>query len=222
MDSEMYRVNFGESRKTPWVGFNNPHTEFYDGMVYDVTVPNHILLIRRNGKILWSGNCYGPRQDISNPYRNVLGIWMNRIMQGKPPIIYGDGLQKRAFTYIDDCTEYIAESAFTPKAYGEIINIGSEAAITLNDACEKVVEAMGTSIRPVHGPPRPAEVKNAWCSSEKAKRILGYETTTSLKDGLRKMAKWAKSVGPQEFDYWTWDDWEVKRHVPDVWRLKEL
>ena len=175
-----------------------------------------------NWVVIRPHNIFGPRQDISNPYRNVLGIWMNRIMQGKPPIIYGDGLQKRAFTYIDDCTRYIAEAAFTSKAYGEMINIGSEAVTTLNYACEKVVEAMETDIRPVHGPPRPAEVKNAWCSSDKARMLLGYETTTSLKDGLKKMATWAKSVGPQEFDYWIWDDWEVKRHVPDVWRLKEL
>lgn len=175
-----------------------------------------------NWVVIRPHNVYGERQDIANPYRNVLGIWMNRIMHGKPPIIYGDGLQKRAFTYIDDCTKYIAESAFTPQAHGEIINIGSEDVTTLNSACEKVVEAMGTGIRPIHGPPRPAEVKEAYCSSDKARKILGYETTTSLRDGLRKMAAWAKKQGPQEFDYWEDSNWEINRNVPDVWRLRTL
>lgn len=173
-----------------------------------------------NWVVIRPHNVYGERQDIANPYRNVLGIWMNRIMHGKPPVIYGDGEQKRAFTYIDDCTKYIAEAAFTPEAYGEIINIGSEDVTTLNNACEQVIETMGTDIRPIHGSPRPAEVKEAWCSSDKARKILGYETTTSLKDGLKKMAEWAKSVGPQKFDYW--ESFEIERNVPEVWRLKKL
>lgn len=175
-----------------------------------------------NWVVIRPHNVYGPRQDIANPYRNVLGIWMNRIMKGKPPIIYGDGFQKRAFTYIDDCTKYIAESAFNPRAYGEIINVGSEDVTTLNDACEKVIEAMGVDIKPIHGPPRPAEVREAWCSSDKARAVLGYETTTTLKEGLKKMAEWAWSVRPQEFDYWEDSKWEINRNIPEVWRMKML
>jgi len=173
-----------------------------------------------NWVVLRPHNVYSERQDIANPYRNVLGIWMNQIMHGKPPMIYGDGEQKRAFTYIDDCTKYIAEAAFTPRAYGEIINVGSEDVVTLNSACERVIEAMESDIRPVHGPPRPAEVKEAWSSSDKARRILGYETTTTLKDGLKKMAAWAKKQGPQEFSYW--ESFEINRNIPEAWRLRKI
>jgi len=173
-----------------------------------------------NWVVIRPHNVYGERQDLANPYRNVLGIWMNRIMKGLPPIIYGDGEQRRAFTYIDDCTKYIAEAAFTPKAYGEIINIGSEEAVTLNEACAVVVEAMGRDLAPVHGPPRPAEVREAYCSSDKARRLLGYETSTPLREGVAKMARWAWSVGPRDFEYW--DSFEIKKKVLKVWEERQL
>lgn len=174
-----------------------------------------------NYVIIRPHNVYGPRQSLTNPYRNVLAIWMNRIMQGKPPIIYGDGQQTRAFTYIDDCTPHLAKVAWTKEAYGEIINIGSEQVYTVNDVCRIVLDKMGSNLEPVYRPERPLEVKHAWCSSEKARRILGYETSTSLEEGVDKMARWVKTVGPQKFDYAT-EEFEIKRKIPQVWRMREL
>lgn len=174
-----------------------------------------------NYVIIRPHNVYGPRQSLSNPYRNVIGIWMNRIMQGKPPIIYGDGQQTRAFTYIDDCTPYLAKAAFTKKVYGEIINIGSEDVVSINEACRLVLEKMDSDLKPIYRPARPLEVKHAYCSSEKARRILGYHTSTNLERGIEKMAEWAKSQGPQPFNYVA-EQFEIVRKVPNVWRLKEL
>src|SRR5712664_2812090 len=79
-------------------------------------------------------NVYGPRQNIADPYRNVLGIWINRIMRGKPPIIYGDGKQTRAFIYIDDVTPAIANSGLNKRAEGETINVGSDQPIAIGKA----------------------------------------------------------------------------------------
>lgn len=174
-----------------------------------------------NYVIIRPHNVYGPRQSLSNPYRNVIGIWMNRIMLNKPPIIYGDGEQTRAFTYIDDCTPYLAKSAFTEEAYGEIINIGSEEVVTINEACRVVLEKMGSNLKPLYRPARPLEVKHAYCSSEKAKRILGYCTNTRFERGIEKMAEWAKTRGPEPFNYAV-EKFEIVKKVPDVWRLKEL
>ena len=167
-------------------------------------------------------NVYGPRQSLTNPYRNVIGIWMNRIMQGKPPLIYGNGEQTRAFTYIDDCTPYIANAAWNSDAHDEIINIGSEQVLTLNQACEIVLEAMDSDLKPLYRPERPLEVKHAWCSSNKAREILGYETKTKFQEGIAQMAEWAKAIGPQPFIYWDWDQFEIKKDIPKVWSEREL
>lgn len=174
-----------------------------------------------NYVIIRPHNVYGPRQSLTNPYRNVLGIWMNRIMNGKAPIIYGDGEQTRAFTYVEDCVLYIAESAFMKQVYGEIFNMGSDEVHTVNEACRIVMDAMGYEGKPIYAPERPLEVKHAWCLQEKAKRILGYETKTSLKEGVGKMATWAKKVGPQPFSYWT-QPFEIQKKIPKVWKEKQL
>lgn len=166
-------------------------------------------------------NVYGPRQSLTDPYRNVFGIWMNRIMHGKAPMIYSDGTQTRAFTYINDCTPYIAKSAWTKEAYGEIFNVGSEEVTTINEACKTVMAAMDFNGEPTHTPERPLEVKHAWCSSEKAKKILGYKTTTPLIEGVTKMAEWAKTVGPQPFNYWD-EKFEITKRVPKVWSDREI
>ncbi len=165
-------------------------------------------------------NVYGPRQNLCDPYRNVIGIFMNRIMKGKPPIIYGDGIQTRAFTYIDDCTPYIAKAGFTKKAYGEIINIGNETPTTIKDLADIVLKAMDSKIKPEYAPARPQEVKHAYCSSEKARKLLGYETSTPIEVGVKKMAEWAKSIGPKTCKYW--DRFEITRNAPDVWINKKI
>lgn len=175
-----------------------------------------------NYAILRPHNVYGERQRVNNPYRNVIGIFMNRIMHGKPPIIYGDGEQERAFTYISDCIPYVAECAFNERAYGEIINIGSEEVVTINHLAKIVLEKMGSELKPIYVPPRPLDVKRAYSSSEKARRLLGYETSTPLEVGIGRMAKWAKSIGPQAFKYWKWEDFEIKKNVPRVWKDKEI
>ncbi len=175
-----------------------------------------------NYVILRPHNVYGARQRLNNPYRNVIGIFMNRIMHGKPPIIYGVGEQERAFTYISDCIPYVAECAFNERAYGEIINIGSEEVVAINQLAKIVLEKMGSELRPIYVPPRPLDVKRAYSSSEKACRLLGYETSTPLEVGIGRMAKWAKSIGPQAFKYWKWEDFEIKKNVPKVWKDKEI
>lgn len=146
-------------------------------------------------------NVYGPRQNILDPYRNVLMIWINRVMRGKPPLIYGDGEQMRAFSYIEDVTPALANTAFREETDGEIINMGSEEIVTINKACQTVLEAMGSKLEPVHVEERPGEVKRAYCSVRKSEKLLGYETRDTLRSNLIKMVKWAKKIGPREPTY---------------------
>ena len=166
-------------------------------------------------------NVFGERQHIADPYRNVIGIWINRIMNGKPPVIYGDGEQKRSFTHIDNFTRYFVKTGFQDNCNGEIINIGPEEEYTINYACEVVLKAMGSDLKPVHAPDRPLEVKNAWTTADKAKKLLGYKTTTTFEEGVKKMVEWARKLGPQPFEYL--DDLEiVSDSVPTTWSKKTL
>jgi len=160
-------------------------------------------------------NVYGPRQNIADPYRNVLGIWINRIMRGKPPIIYGDGKQTRAFSYIDDVTPAIANAGFSPKAKGQIINVGNDRPTAVGKACSLVLNVMGSEIKPEYEKARPGEVKHAHCTVQKSIDLLGYKTRHSLKDGLAKMVEWARNVGPQEPTYTL--PLEITKGAPRVW-----
>lgn len=170
-------------------------------------------------------NVYGPRQNLADPYRNVVGIFINCILNNKHFYIYGDGKQKRAFSYIDDVTPFIVKAGFQKNCDGEIINIGPTKEYTINQLTKVVLKTffpsgrIPKSLRPKYLPPRPKEVKEAWCTEAKAKKILGYKTTVSLKEGVKRMVEWAKKIGPQKFIYL--DDLEiVGKTTPVTWHKK--
>lgn len=164
-------------------------------------------------------NVYGPRQSLHDPYRNVAGIFINRLLKGQAPIVYGDGKQTRAFTYIDDVTPYLAASGFEAKAIGQIINIGPTEEYTVNHLAQSVLGAFASQLTPLHLPDRPREVKHAFCTNDRAVEILGYRTSTSLEDGIGRMVEWAKTLGPQEFKYL--DQLELTGDkIPETWLKK--
>jgi len=165
--------------------------------------------------ILRPHNVYGPRQNTADPYRNVLGIWINRILRNKPPLIYGRGNQTRAFSYVEDVTPAIANAAFHEKANGQIINVGSDEVTSINDACQALLDIMGSGLRPTYEAPRPGEVNQAYCTARKSMDVLDYKTTHTLKQGLSKMVKWARDLGPQEPTYTL--PLEITRKAPRVW-----
>ena len=160
-------------------------------------------------------NVYGPRQNIADPYRNVLGIWINMIMRKKRPFIYGDGEQTRAFSYIGDVTGPLANAGFYTKSDGKIINLGSDEVVTINKACRIVLDATGSKLKPIHVDPRPGEVKHAHCTVEKSKKFLDYRTKHKLWEGIEKMVAWARKIGPQEPTYTL--PLEITKKAPKVW-----
>jgi UDP-glucose 4-epimerase len=150
---------------------------------------------------------YGPRQNIADPYRNVVGIFINSLLLNQPPHIYGDGEQQRAFGYVGDIAPAIVEAGLTPACDGQIINIGAEAYCTVNHLARLIIEtfyegrAIPEQALPVHLPDRPREVREAFCSVAKARQLLGYEPRVSLDDGLRRMIAWARELGPRELKF---------------------
>ena len=173
-------------------------------------------------------NVYGPKQNIADPYRNVIGIFINCLLNSKSFYIYGYGKQKRAFSYIDDVTSYLAKCAFSKKCYGEIINLGPMKAYTINYLAKVILKEffgglnkVPTSLKPKYLPSRPREVKQAWSSNKKAQKLLGYKSVVSLKEGIRQTIDWARKIGPQKFKYLT--DLELEsKDTPSTWRKRLL
>lgn len=139
-------------------------------------------------------NVYGEHQNIGDKYRNVIGIFMNNILLGKPLTIFGDGEQTRAFSYIDDVAPVIARSVANPRAYGEVFNVGGDQAYTVNELAHAVSRAMGVSPNIRHVAER-NEVKHAFASHTKVRAFFDLPPPVALDDGISRMAAWVKQVG---------------------------
>lgn len=159
-------------------------------------------------------NVYGIKQNIWDKYRNVLGIWMYQILNDKPMLIYGDGEQTRAFSYIDDCLESFWNAAILECASKQIINVGGEIGYTINEAA-KILAGITGYDNIEHKEAR-HEVKYAVPSPEKSKRLLSYNQSTSLEEGLTKMWEWAKTQ-PNRKQY-KWENYEITDGIYSYWK----
>lgn len=142
-------------------------------------------------------NVYGEHQNIGDKYRNVIGIFMNQLLQGQPLTIFGDGEQTRAFSYIDDVAPVIARSVLIPAAYGEAFNVGGDLPYTVNELVRVVSEAMDVVPQVAHLPER-KEVKHAFSSHDKIKQFFDVPPPVPLKEGIGRMAAWARQVGSRK------------------------
>lgn len=161
-------------------------------------------------------NVYGEFQNLGDPYRNVIGIFMNQILQGRPLTLFGDGTQQCAFSYVGDIAPLIADSPWVPGAQGEVFNVGADRAYSLNDLAREVCAAMGRSGHPVEHLPARNEVHNAFCDHGKARRVFGEYPQTPLPAGLRRMVEWARGVGIQSGK--PFEAIELSRNLPPSWR----
>jgi UDP-glucose 4-epimerase len=147
-------------------------------------------------------NIIGPRQRFDDPYRNVAAIMINRMLKGLQPIVYGDGSHRRCFSFVDDVIYCLEQMATSPSAAGEVINIGpDEGTVTILELVEEIADLLDFPLDPIYLPDRPGEIETATCSADKARRLLGYETTTSLRAGLAAMVEWIDHHGPRDFVY---------------------
>ena len=160
-------------------------------------------------------NVYGERQNIGDRYRNVIGIFMNQLLQGQPMTIFGDGTQTRAFSYIGDVAPLMARAIDEPRAYNETFNIGADEPTSVNELARLVASAMGMPPNVTHLEAR-NEVVHALADHGKLERVFGYRARWSLTDGLRSMAEWARRMGPRRSS--SRQDIEVMKNLPASWR----
>lgn len=159
-------------------------------------------------------NVYGEYQNIGDKYRNVIGIFMNQIMQGKPLTIFGDGSQTRAFSYVKDISGIIASSPKNINAYGEVFNIGADKPYSVRELAEVVSRAFDVEPGISFLSPR-NEVLHAYSSHEKVCNFFPSVQTTSLEEGVKKMASWAKIHGPRKSS--EFNNIEIRKNLPPSW-----
>jgi len=171
-----------------------------------------------NSVIFRPHNVYGEFQNIADKYRNVVGIFMNQVLQGTPLSIFGDGLQKRAFSYVGDFIPIMARSAWTVSAYNEVFNIGADTPYSVNELAETICAIMDVPSHPINHLDARNEVVEAYSDHTKIRQFFGEYPVTSLEDGLIKMYDWVKKVGArnsQEFGAI-----EIERNLPPSWQRK--
>jgi UDP-glucose 4-epimerase len=159
-------------------------------------------------------NVYGEHQNIADRYRNVIGIFMNQVMSGKPMTVFGDGSQSRAFSHVDDVAPVIARSAAEPEAANEIFNIGADQPTTVLKLAQLVATALNAEPQIKRVPARD-EVQHAFASHAKADRVFGRTEPVPLEAGLRRMAAWAREHGPRNSA--PFDGVEIWKNFPKAW-----
>ena len=154
---------------------------------YNIAVPHNII---------------GPKQKYDDPFRNVVSIMINLMLQKKSPIIYGDGTQKRTFSDIDDCIYCLDKLLTDPQIVSQTVNIGpDEEYISINQLYYLLSNKLKFNLEPKYLKDRPNEVKEANCSADKARKVLGYKTSVSLDESLNKIINYIKEKGPKDFQY---------------------
>ena len=175
------------------------------GLEYNICVPHNVC---------------GGNSNFADPYRNVLAIWVSRIFRKRPPFIYSNGEQKRAFSHVSDIIPCIAKLGLDQNIKSEIVNLGAETAYTLNEACEIVLEEMKSNLKPVHTAPRPREVKIAYCTVQKSKELLGFKETKGLREIIRDLKLDIARFGLSSPRYK--NKLEITKNCPEVWLKKMI
>lgn len=173
--------------------------------------------------ILRLHNVYGPNMNLSDPYRGVISIFLNRLLREKSPVLYGDGNQLRAFTYVDDVVPCIARAGFSKECNKQIVNLGSGKKTRLLDLSTILCDLTGYTEEPLYLPPRPGEAKNAYTTTEKSERLIGFKDKTLLRDGLLCTLDWAKKQEISSFNYGSMDiELDLDGSIPIPWRDRTL
>lgn len=161
-------------------------------------------------------NVYGELQNIADRYRNVIGIFMNQVMQDQPMTIFGDGTQTRAFSHIDDVAPIIARSPDVTSAYNEVFNVGADRPYSVLELANQVAHAFGKQPNVKHLEAR-NEVVHAFSNHAKVTKHFGESTPVTLEQGIQRMADWVKKHGPATPVVFS--NIEIRKNLPPSWNV---
>lgn len=160
-------------------------------------------------------NVYGERQNIADKYRNVIGIFMNQVLQGQPMTIFGDGTQTRAFSHVDDVAPIIARSPLVEAARNQVFNVGADTPYSVNTLAEEVAHALGVTPEIRHLEAR-NEVLHAFSDHTKVNQIFQPPKPIDLRTGLERMAAWVRTQGPSTPV--RFGSIEIEKNLPASWK----
>jgi UDP-glucose 4-epimerase len=208
---------YGTSPELPMTEKTQPHPEDPYGIA-KLAVEQDLIVSKAmfdlDYIIFRPHNVYGERQNIADKYRNVVGIFMNNILQGKPMTVFGDGTQTRAFSYIGDMAPIMAEAIERPEAYNQIFNIGADHPYSINELASAIARSMGVEPNITYLPAR-NEVLNAYSSHDKVQQVFGERRQHSLDEGLQRMAEWVQTHGARAST--KFNGIEVMKNFPKAW-----
>ena len=138
-------------------------------------------------------NVFGPRQDPGSPYSGVISLFSTALLEGRQPVIYGDGEQTRDFTYVTNVVDGVLRACEAPGVAGEVMNVATGGRISLNDLLRTMNRILGTKIEAIYKEPRAGDVKDSQADITKAKRLLGYTPLVDLEEGLRRTLDWCRT-----------------------------
>ncbi len=137
-------------------------------------------------------NVFGPRQDPGSPYSGVISLFSTALLEGRRPVIYGDGEQTRDFTYVANVVDGVLRACEAEGASGEVINVATGGRISLNQLLQTMNGIVGTTIEPIYDEPRAGDVRDSQADIAKARHLLGYEPIVGLEEGLRRTMDWCR------------------------------
>jgi nucleoside-diphosphate-sugar epimerase len=135
-------------------------------------------------------NVFGPRQDPTSQYSGVLSQYMLAVIEGKPPVVYGDGEQSRDFTYVENIVDETLRACEAPGASGKVFNGGTGSRITLNEVLKQLEKITGKKIQAKYEPPRTGDILHSQADISLARRVLGYEPAVLFEHGLKRTWDW--------------------------------
>lgn len=135
-------------------------------------------------------NVFGPRQSPGSPYSGVISLFIDAMLAGRSPRIYGDGEQTRDFTYVDDVVNGVLLAAERPGVAGRVMNVAAGGRVSLLDVISALQTILQTTVDPILGPPRAGDIRHSTADISEARRLLGFEPRTPFADGLRHTVMW--------------------------------
>jgi nucleoside-diphosphate-sugar epimerase len=139
-------------------------------------------------------NVFGPRQDPSSPYSGVISLFISALVEGRQPIIYGDGEQTRDFTYVANVVDGVLRACHAPGIAGTMMNVATGGRISLNELLKALCELLGVETQAVYREPRAGDVRDSQADISRAQALTGYVPTVGLREGLEKTLAWYRAA----------------------------